>query len=492
MGKGHPGIKDIERGGCHAADKLIAVSGVLKEEVCSACSADGNNITVIYNGIHSGPIQKMEWCDDWTGNTKEDKGFGRMDPMFLFVGRHTAQKGCDLLIEAIPMILQARGDAKFVIVGDGHLKAANEARAYGMGIGHAVCFTGSLKSGSAHLKALFKSCEAVVVPSRNEPFGIVVLEAWASGKPVVATTCGGPRDFVKPGEDGYLVDPNPGSISWGCCKILENFEHSKWMGKNAQAKAAREFSWEHIARSTQEVYYELLNLKEAPRSTDPDAGYPLAHSLLRERCFQMGVLDGDPLVARGFSILKLVKLLVASLGGDAVLTWMGNEFAQIDPIDMPRPANGFNDEYSRVKFELADNEGLKFKHMLAFEQYLNRLARACKWLSHPEHTVIAQSEEDKVLAYARGGCVFIFNFHPTGDYKHYSFEVPSALADSSALLRVLSTGDVEFRWPPSASGVGKATNSGCAGRLIVDLPPRTALVFAPEPFRDAQEPWLGA
>jgi len=374
---------------------LICVSGVLKDEVCSACSADGNNIAVIYNGIHSAPIANMEWCDEWTGNAKADKGFGRMDPMFLFVGRHTAQKGCDLLIEAIPMILAARGDAKFVIVGDGHLKAQNEGKVFQMGVGHAVCFTGSLKSGSAHLKALFRSCDAVVVPSRNEPFGIVVLEAWASGKPVVATTSGGPRDFVKPGEDGYLVDPNPGSIAWGCCKIMENFEHSKWMGKNAQAKAAREFSWEQIGRQTQQIYYEQLNLDGAPRSTDSNAGYPLACPLLQEKCFNMGVLDPEPVVARGLSILKLCKLLVAALGGDAVMTWMGTEFAQIDPLDLPRLSNGFNDELSRVRYELADDTGLKFNRMLMFERCLNRVARACKWLTHSEHTVLVQNEGDK-------------------------------------------------------------------------------------------------
>ncbi|CAE7403174.1 unnamed protein product, partial [Symbiodinium pilosum] len=134
MGKGHPGIKDLERCSCGAADKLICVSGVLKDEVCGVCGADGNRMSVIYNGIHAQPIVNMEWQDEWIGNTKADKGFGRMDPMFLFVGRHTAQKGCDLLIEAIPHVLGCRGDAKFVIVGDGHLLAHNQGRVHALGV----------------------------------------------------------------------------------------------------------------------------------------------------------------------------------------------------------------------------------------------------------------------------------------------------------------------------------------------------------------------
>lgn len=486
MAKGHPGIKEVERGACGAADKLIAVSGVLKEECQSACGADGGRMSVIYNGIHAGPIVNMEWQDDWTGNTKRDKGWSPMDPMFLFVGRHTAQKGCDVLIQAIPSILQARGDAKFVIVGDGHLKAQNEAMAYGMGIGHAVCFTGSLKSGSAHLKALFRSCDAVVVPSRNEPFGIVVLEAWASGKPVVATTSGGPRDFVKPGEDGYLVSPDPGSVAWGCRKILEDFEHSRWMGRNAQAKAMREFSWERIARDTEQVYYSLLNLHDTLRVADRDAGYPLANALLRERCFNMSAGDSDILVNRGLSILKQLKLLTASLGGDSVLTWMGTEFAQIDCTDMPRTGNGFNEECSRVKYELADNEELQFSRMEAFERQLNAAASEFQWLSCPKHEVLAQSEEDKVLVFARGCCVFAFNFHPSNELVDFGVTVPKDVAQTAPLQCVLDTCNRCFGGSSTAPAAWEASAVG----LKLRLPPRAGLVLAPAGRLD--EPMVGA
>jgi len=473
FGKGHPGVKDIERAACGAADKLICVSGVLLDEVSCHCGADRGKSTVIYNGIHSGPIVDMPWEDEWTGNAKEDKGFGRMDPMFLFVGRHTAQKGCDLLIEAIPHILNCRGDAKFVIVGDGHLLAHNQGRVQALGVGHAVVFTGSLKSGSAHLKSLFKACDAVVVPSRNEPFGIVVLEAWASGKPVVATTSGGPRDFVKPGEDGYLVDPEPGSIAWGCCKILENFEHTKWMGRNAQAKAMREFSWEHIAKETEQVYYSLVGLEGAPRSRDAISGLPLAQTLLAEKCFSMKTTDDDPVVIRGISLLKMMKLLVASLSGDAVISWMGSEFAQIDPIDMPRQANGFSDEFSKVKYELADNTELKFHQIELFEAGLNHAAEDLKWLQK-ECSVLVQNEEDKVLAFARADCLFVFNMHPTNSYSDYEIKVPFSIAPQP----VLRTDDVRYGGASSATSGAKIVASKDSFDLIVSLLPRTGLVFA--------------
>ncbi len=99
----------------------------------------------------------------------------------------------------------------------------------------------------------------VVRPSaKDEPFGIVILEAWAAGKPVVATRNGGPRDFVSHGQDGYLVYDNPSSICWGVCEIFNNFDHARWMGERGRVKAAYGFSWDVIAAQTEGVYRELV------------------------------------------------------------------------------------------------------------------------------------------------------------------------------------------------------------------------------------------
>ncbi|KAF6000687.1 hypothetical protein F1559_001296 [Cyanidiococcus yangmingshanensis] len=112
--------------------------------------------------------------------------------------------------------------------------------------------------GGAPLVELFKACDVVCVPSRNEPFGIVVLEAWASGKPVVVTKNGGPREFVSHDVEGYQIDASPDSIAWGICKCFENFEHSRFMGEQGRKKAHQQFSWDHIAELTNNVYDELL------------------------------------------------------------------------------------------------------------------------------------------------------------------------------------------------------------------------------------------
>jgi len=467
-------IRDIEGHACHAAERVIAVSGVLKEEVCNHYSVDGRKVEVIYNGIHADPIVNMPWQDDWTGNTKRDKGFDVMAPMFLFVGRLAVQKGPDLLLKAIPMVLQARGDAKFVFVGDGHMKAALEGQAHAMGISHAVHFAGSVKSGTDHLKALFKSCDAVVVPSRNEPFGIVVLEAWAAGKPVVATTCGGPRDFVAPDLDGYLVDPNEGSIAWGICKICENFEHARWMGTRAREKALNEFNWAFIAQKTLDIYYQQMNLASCPNSrvAGPGQGASLAAELLGPQRGAMGVLEDNIIVDRGVAMLKQARLLSSSLGADSVMTWMGSEFGQIDSPDPPRPGNNFAE--FKVSYNLAEDKGLKFKHLEMFTLCVNRAEAFLQWLTTPKTTVVAQDEEAKVLIYVRGSCVFAFNFHPSVAYDAYKAKLPAGVDVPEDLKVALDSNETRF----GGAGPIKTKPSLAKGTLTLQLPCRTALLLA--------------
>ena len=125
-------------------------------------------------------------------------------------------------------------------------------RAHQLGISYATRFLGHKSGGE--LKDLFKATDCVVVPSRNEPFGIVVLEAWSAGKPVVATVNGGPRELVWHDVTGYNVNANSDSIAWGIGSLFANFEHARWMGNNGRRAAEEMFSWENIAAKTIDVY----------------------------------------------------------------------------------------------------------------------------------------------------------------------------------------------------------------------------------------------
>lgn len=71
-----------------------------------------------------------------------------------------------------------------------------------------------------------------------------------------------------------MQDPEPGSIAWGCCEILKNFEHARWMGSRGRVTAAFSFSWDSIAKQTREIYYEQKNKHDVPpdwcRSSEGD------------------------------------------------------------------------------------------------------------------------------------------------------------------------------------------------------------------------------
>jgi glycosyltransferase involved in cell wall biosynthesis len=172
--------------------------------------------------------------------------------MALFCGRLAIQKGPDLLLEAVPGLLRYHPGAKFVFAGDGHMRGQLEHRARHLNVAHATRFLGH-RTGQA-LIDLYKSCDCVCVPSRNEPFGLIVLEGWAAGKPVVASQVGGPNEIITHNFNGLKIYPTVDSIGWGLGTLFTDFERARWMGRNGRITAERFFSWDHIAETTEQCY----------------------------------------------------------------------------------------------------------------------------------------------------------------------------------------------------------------------------------------------
>lgn len=246
-------VRDVEASGLHCAARVIAVSGALCDEVKGQYHVDGGKLRCVRNGVHpgtyAGTAPDALGVRRWNGCHN-----GYADPLVLFVGRLVHQKGPDLLVEAVPRILGRHGGTKFVFVGDGYMRGQLENRASELGVAHAVRFAGRLTGRP--LVELFQTADVVAVPSRNEPFGIILLEAWASGTPVVATTQGGPRDMVSHGHDGWLVDANVDGIAWGVGEAVSDTWRAGEMGGRGREKAARDYSWDHIAWDTLSVYKE--------------------------------------------------------------------------------------------------------------------------------------------------------------------------------------------------------------------------------------------
>ena len=181
-------------------------------------------IRTVYNGVQ--PHRFDGWIEP--AHMKRQDGIGFMDPTVLFCGRMVYQKGPDLLVEAIPYILRYYPDAKFVFNGDGEMRNEVERRAWQLGVTHATRFLGARNGGT--LTDLYRASDVVCVPSRNEPFGLVVLEAWSAGKPVVVSKNGGPDEYVWHEVNGLTNserdrparhDPNIGSTALDCETTLD-------------------------------------------------------------------------------------------------------------------------------------------------------------------------------------------------------------------------------------------------------------------------------
>jgi glycosyltransferase involved in cell wall biosynthesis len=243
-------IRNLEWYGGFVADKIITTSDTIKKEAKWIYNFEDRKIALVPNGVSlqkfAGPV------DPWS--VKRWHNVGVWDPICLFVGRMVVQKGPDLLLEAIPSVLAEFPHPKFFFIGDGYMRRGLEHRAWQLGVQHACRFLGYVLESD--LVKFYKTCDMVCIPSRNEPFGIVALEAWAAGKPIIVTHNG--FDYVWHDVNGLKVYDNPNSIAWGIKSILSDLGKAKWMGTNGR-RTADELSWDNIARMTLGVYEEIVS-----------------------------------------------------------------------------------------------------------------------------------------------------------------------------------------------------------------------------------------
>jgi glycosyltransferase involved in cell wall biosynthesis len=249
-------IRDQERAGTYWADRIIAVSQATKNEIMWMYEVPPSKISAIHNGVNP---SRFDLVTD-PGEDKRRYDIGPLDPTVLFCGRLAWQKGPDLLVEAIPSVLRSSRNAKFVFVGDGDMRSGLETRVRQLGVVPATRFLG--RCDGEDLVRLFKLADVVCMPSRNEPFGIVVLEAWSACKPVVVTQVGGPSEYVWHEVNGLKIEPNVNSVAWGLGAALSDFERARWMGANGRKAVEESFTWDKIVEQTLAVYKEACPLAQ--------------------------------------------------------------------------------------------------------------------------------------------------------------------------------------------------------------------------------------
>lgn len=177
-------------------------------------------------------------------------------PVVLAVGRLQHVKGFDLLVRAFAAASDSRvvpTDARLRIGGDGPEEAALRSLAVDLGLADRVDLLGRL--ARRQVAEEMAQATVVVVPSRAESFGITVLEAWRAGAPVVATTRGGPPEFVTDGETGLLVDPtDTGALAGALERALGDAELRHRLGSAGRALVESTYTWDRVVDRYEELY----------------------------------------------------------------------------------------------------------------------------------------------------------------------------------------------------------------------------------------------
>ena len=236
--------------GCYDASKVIVTTRRMQDELIWIYSLPQEKIHIIPNGIVLGKLRRGLNA----GRVKEKYGIHPMAPVVLFCGRMSFQKGPDLLVEAVPLILRNRSDVRFVFMGEGVMRADCERRARELRVADACRFLGY--TSSSEKEELVNACDLMCVPSRNEPFGVVVLEAWDACKPVVATEA---VSIIKNFKDGLLAYVQPESIAWCINRLLGDPDEMKKLARAGFCRIETEFGWDTIAKRTEKVYELVLS-----------------------------------------------------------------------------------------------------------------------------------------------------------------------------------------------------------------------------------------
>ena len=224
---------------------LIAVSEVARDSVSKYFPG---NYRLIPNGIDT---------DRFRPDVEPIAYLDKFSPIILFVGRFEPRKGLKYLLQACPMILKEFPEAKFVVVGAGVLEHYYRSYMEGFLEEH-VIFAGRVSP--EELPKYYASCDIFCTPATGgESFGIVLLEAMASGKPIIAADIPGYRTVMQDGEQGLFFNTcDPGSLAEKAIDVLKNKKRMKEMGIKGREKALT-YDWEIVTKKVVDYYSEVLN-----------------------------------------------------------------------------------------------------------------------------------------------------------------------------------------------------------------------------------------
>jgi len=245
-------IHGVERWMANRADRLITCSHYMRGHVADVYGLEEDRVTVIPNGIDPLDLQPVDDLERLRAR------FAAPDErLIVLVGRLVYEKGFQLALEALPGLIERLGDVRFLVAGSGTHEQELRDQASELGLDPHGTFLGWI--GDDVLHSLYRIADLCVVPSLYEPFGLVALEAMASGCPCIVADTGGLREIVP--EDERVGLRFNGGDAEHLEAMVERLLTDDPLRERLVAEASEHvlrFDWADVARQTAAIYDELL------------------------------------------------------------------------------------------------------------------------------------------------------------------------------------------------------------------------------------------
>jgi glycogen(starch) synthase len=247
-------IHSVERSMAQRADTVIVCSYYMRGHVADIFDIDERRITVIPNGIDPRDLQPVGDLDALRREFAQPE-----DQLVLLVGRLVYEKGFQLALDALPGVIERVGAVRFLVAGSGTHEAELRAQTERLGLSQHGVFLGWIGDDALH--SLYRIADLCVVPSIYEPFGLVALEAMASGCPCIVADTGGLREVVPSGDRVGLRFNGGDAEHLGVMieRLLVDSELRDRLVTEASEHVLR-FDWDDIAQRTHTIYSDLTAL----------------------------------------------------------------------------------------------------------------------------------------------------------------------------------------------------------------------------------------
>jgi len=250
-------IHGVERWMANRAERVVTCSAYMREHVADVYGLDEGAISVVPNGIDPSELVPVDDLETLRARFAQPT-----DKLVLLVGRLVYEKGFQFALEALPALIERLGRVRFLVAGSGTAEQQLREQARELGLDGRGNFLGWI--GDDVLHSLYRIADLTVVPSIYEPFGLVALEAMASGCPCLVADTGGLREVV-PHEDVGLRfrSRDPESLAAMAERLLTDGALRERLVAEASEHVLG-FDWGDIARQTSAIYDEVVEARVRP------------------------------------------------------------------------------------------------------------------------------------------------------------------------------------------------------------------------------------